>query len=344
MAVAVALLGGCAPRDDMPARADAGATPAPLVIAHRGASGYRPEHTLAAYALAVAMGADFIEPDLVRTADGALVARHEPEIGGTTDVAQRFPGRRRRAVIDGDTVDGWFASDFTLAELRTLRARERLPFRTTAWDGVYGVPTLDEVLALADSLGRLRGRPVGVYPELKHPTWHRAAGLPMEEVLLAGLRRHGLDRADAPVFIQSFEEAPLRELSARTPVPLVLLLAAGALPPDVTAAGDGRGLSAYLSPDGLRRIATFARGIGVETALLLEGEAGTATSLLRDAHAAGLLVHAWTLRAEPRFLAPRHRGELAAAARELTALGVDGVFTDHPDLVVRAVRVPEGRR
>jgi len=163
----------------------------PLVIAHRGASGHRPEHTVAAYTLAVEMGADFIEPDLVSTKDGVLVARHENDIGGTTDVAEKFPDRKARKVIDGDTLTGWFTEDFTLAELRTLRAKERLPFRSHAYDGRYAIPTFDEVLALADSLGRARGRVVGVYPETKHPTYHRAIGLPLEEKLLAALQARG---------------------------------------------------------------------------------------------------------------------------------------------------------
>ena len=294
----------------------------PVIIAHRGASGHRPEHTLEAYALAVEMGADFIEPDLVSTRDGVLVARHENEIGGTTDVADKFPQRRTTKVIDGDTLTGWFTEDFTLAELRTLRAKERLPFRSHAYDGQYVVPTFDEVLALADSLGRARGRVVGVYPETKHPTYHRAIGLPLEPRLLASLRARGLDRRDAPVFIQSFEDGNLRALRGETRVKLVYLLGTG-----------------VLSADKLRDIATFADGIGVHQRMIVGADsAAVPTALVRDAHAAGLLVHVWTLRSEPVFLAKRYGGDPVAEVREMLQLGVDGLFGDFPDVVARGVQ------
>lgn len=294
----------------------------PLVIAHRGASGHRPEHTLAAYTLAVEMGADFIEPDLVSTKDGVLVARHENEIGGTTDVADKFPARRTTKVVDGDTMRGWFTEDFTLAELRTLRAKERLPFRSHTYDGQFAIPTFDEVLALADSLGRARGRVVGVYPETKHPTYHRAIGLPLEPALLASLRARGLDRANAPVFIQSFEDGNLRALRPQTKVPLIYLLSGGPM-----------------TADKLRDIATFANGIGANTRMLVGGDsAAVPTTLVRDAHAAGLQVHAWTLRSEAVFLPKRYGGDPLAEVRELASLGVDGIFGDFPDVVVRGLK------
>lgn len=312
--------------------------PTPLVIAHRGASGHRPEHTLEAYALAVAMGADFIEPDLVITKDGVLVARHENEIGGTTDVADRFPARRRTAVIDGTPVTGWFTEDFTLAELRTLRARERLAFRSHAHDGRYAIPTFDEVLALADSLGRRRGRPVGVYPETKHPSYFRGIGLPLEPPLLAALRARGLDRADAPVFIQSFEVGNLQALRRETRVPLVLLLAGGEVPYDRQLLGDRRTGAEWVTPPALREVAGFADAVGVNTRMLVGAAPEAApTALVRDAHAAGLKVHAWTLRPEAAFLAPRYRGDPLAEVRELAALGVDGLFGDYPDQLVRGL-------
>lgn len=293
----------------------------PIVIAHRGASGHRPEHTLAAYTLAVQMGADYIEPDLVSTKDGMLVARHENEIGGTTDVAERFPDRRRRKTIDGDTITGWFTEDFTLSELRTLRAKERLPFRSHAYDGQYPVPTFDEVLALADSLGRARGRVVGVYPETKHPTYFRSIGLPLEPALLRALSARGFDRPDAPVFIQSFEDGNLRALRPQTRVPLIYLIGAGTL-----------------SPDKLRDIATFANGIGVHQRMLVGADSSaTPTLLVRDAHAAGLQVHVWTLRSEPVFLAKRYGGDPLAEVREMQRLGVDGIFGDFPDVVVQGL-------
>ena len=317
--LAALLLVACTPPSPAPLPTDR-----PIIIAHRGASGHRPEHTLAAYTLAVDMGADFIEPDLVSTKDGVLVARHENEIGGTTDVADKFPARRTTKVIDGDTLTGWFTEDFTLAELRTLRAKERLPFRSHAYDGQFGVPTFDEVLALADSLGRARGRVVGVYPETKHPTYHRTIGLPLEPTLLTALRARGLDRRDAPVFIQSFEDGNLRALRGATRVKLVYLLGAGS-PSAAT----------------LRDIATFADGIGVPQRMLVGGDSSAVpTTLVRDAHAAGLLVHVWTLRPEPACLARRYGGDPLAEVRELVALGVDGLFGDFPDIVARGVREP----
>lgn len=296
--------------------------PRPLVIAHRGASGHRPEHTLQGYALAIAMGADFIEPDLVSTKDGVLVARHENEIGGTTDVAAKFPARRTRKVIDGDTIEGWFSEDFTLAELRTLRAKERLAFRSHAYDGQFVVPTFDEVLALADSAGRRRGRVVGVYPEIKHPTYFASIKLPLEPRLLTALRARGLDRRDAPVFIQSFEAAPLRALRPETRVRLVMLLSS----------------RSQGTMTALQDIARFADAVGVNSRMIIGADtAATPTTLVHDAHAVGLLVHVWTLRSEPQFLAARYHGNPLAEVREFARLGVDGIFGDFPDVVVKGL-------
>lgn len=300
--------------------------PRPIVIAHRGASGHRPEHTLAAYALAVEMGADYIEPDLVSTKDGVLVARHENEIGTTTDVAQRFPDRRKTKVIDGDTISGWFTEDFTLAELRTVRAKERLAFRSHAYDGQFMVPTFAEVLAFADSAGRRRGRVVGVYPEIKHPTYFARIGLPLEAPLLRALRTAGRDRRDAAVFIQSFEAAPLRVLRTQTRVRLVMLVSS----------------RAQVLPESLTVMATYADAVGANSRLLVGADsAARPTTVVRDAHAAGLLVHVWTLRSEPVFLAARYGGDPLAEVREMQRLGVDGIFGDFPDVVVRGLgRVP----
>jgi glycerophosphoryl diester phosphodiesterase len=284
-----------------------------------------PEHTLEAYALAIEMGADYIEPDLVSTRDGVLVARHENEISGTTDVAVRFPGRRTTKVVDGDTVTGWYVEDLTLAELRTLRARERMPTRSRANDGRFGIPTLDEVLALADTAGRRRGRAVGVYPETKHPTYFRSIGLPLEPGLLAALRARHLDRRDAPVFIQSFEAGNLRALRRETRVRLVQLVSR----------------AEQVTPTALREIATYADGIGASTRLVIPAApAAKETSLLRDADSAGLLVHVWTLRPDSGMLAPRYNGDPLAEVRELAALGVDGMFGDCPDQLVAGL----GRR
>ncbi len=307
-----------------------------MVIAHRGASGYRPEHTLEAYTLAVEMGADYIEPDLVSTRDGVLVARHENEIGETTDAAARFPERKTTKVVDGSNVAGWFTEDLTLEELRTLRARERLTFRDSSYNGRFLIPTFDEVLALADSLGRARGRVVGVYPETKHPTYFRSIGLPLEERLLESLTRAGWNRADAPVFIQSFEVGNLRRLKSQTDVRLIQLVAGGS-PPDRNVEANIPTYADMLTPDGLREVALYAYGIGPEKRLVIPMDSGS-TPLVRDAHSAGLKVHIWTLRREPVFIGARFKADFAAESRAFRDAGVDGVFTDHTDAVVGAVR------
>lgn len=326
----------------------------PIVIAHRGASGERPEHTLEAYRLAIEQGADFVEPDLVATKDGVLVCRHENEISGTTDVAARpeFAGRRTTKTIDGVATTGFFSEDFTLAEIRTLHARERLPqLRGTSYDGRFLVPTFDEVLELVAAVNvrpERRGRPLGVYPETKHPSYFEGLGLALEPALVAALRRHGLDRVDAPVFVQSFEVGNLRRLAKTARVPLVQLLDREGRPWDFTAGRSSLTYADMVRPEGLREIATYARGIGVHKDLVLargeEGRLGAATTLVRDAHQAGLLVHVWTLRAENAFLPaelrggplPSGRGDLAAEARAFLEAGVDGFFTDHPGVGVGA--------
>jgi len=297
--------------------------PRPIVIAHRGASGYRPEHTLEAYRLAVEMGADYIEPDLVSTKDGVLIARHENEIGATTDVADRFPDRKRTKTIDGQSLTGWFSEDFTLAEIKTLRARERLASRSHAYDGQFQVPTFDEVIALARQLGAARGRDVGIYPETKHPTYFRNLQLPLEEPLLAALGKYGWNRRDAPVFIQSFEQENLRALRRKTEVRLVQLVSSGAM----------------VAGDGLKSIAEYANGLGPEKRLLVpvnaDGSLAPPTDLVSRAHAAGLLVHVWTVRIDKPFLPAGYQGRAEAEFEQLRGLGVDGVFTDFPDVAVK---------
>jgi glycerophosphoryl diester phosphodiesterase len=296
----------------------------PLIIGHRGASGHRPEHTLASYRLAAEMGADFIEPDLVATRDGVLIARHENEIGGTTDVAGKFPDRKRTRTVDGVDVTGWFTEDFTLAEIKTLRARERLAFRSHAYDGQFGVPTFDDVIDLAQTLGRELGHPVGVYPETKHPTYFRSIGLPLEDRLLAALDRHGWNTRDAPVFIQSFEDN-LRLMRPKTAVRMIRLLE-GRLPTD----------------EELREIRVYADGIGPNSRMVIPTDADrmvkAPTDLVARAHAVGLLVHIWTLRAEPVFLSPSYHGDFEAEFRQFRDAGVDGIFTDFPDVAFRALR------
>jgi glycerophosphoryl diester phosphodiesterase len=300
----------------------------PLVIAHRGASGYRPEHTLESYRLAIDLGADFIEPDLVSTQDGVLVARHESNIAGTTDVADHpgFAARRATKIVDGTPVTGWFTEDFTLAELRTLRAKERLPHLrplNTGHDGRYPVPTFQEIVDLAKSAG------VGIYPETKHPTYFRSIGLPLEDELVRVLRANGLARRGSPVFIQSFETGNLRRLRRLVDVPLIQLLEAGGRPVDLARTGDPRTYRDLTSPANLRWIRSYADGIGVDKDLV-------DASLVRDARATNLVVHAWTFRDE---YAPH--GDAGAEYRTFFDLGVDGVFSDFPDVAVAARRVLE---
>jgi glycerophosphoryl diester phosphodiesterase len=329
-----------------------------MVVGHRGASGYRPEHTLAAYELAIRMGADAVDVDLVPTRDGALVARHEPEIGETTDVAERpeFASRRTTKQIDGTTYTGWFTTDFTLAELRTLRAKERIPQtrpHNTLYDGRFPLVTFDEVLDLLDRLaGELR-RPVGVLPEVKHSTYFASLGLPVEPGLVETLRRRGRDGADSGVIIQSFETANLRALKTQVGCPLLQLVdAAGTRPADLVAAGDPRTSEALVTPQGLREVAGYATWLGPTKELIIplgpDDAAGAPTTLVRDAHAANLRVMPYTFRNENEFLpAGRRRGGPAAPAdtygdafgeyRQYVALGVDGVFSDDPDTALAAV-------
>ncbi|WP_194743922.1 glycerophosphodiester phosphodiesterase [Thermaurantiacus tibetensis] len=309
----------------------------PLVIAHRGASAERPEHTLAAYALAIEQGADFIEPDLVMTKDGVLVARHENEISETTDVARRpeFAARRTTKTIDGETVTGWFTEDFTLAELKSLRARERLPQlrpANTRFDGQETIPTFAEVVALA----KAAPRPVGVYPETKHPSYFRNLGLPMEEALLRVLAEAGWADARDRVFIQSFEVGNLERLRTLTRLPLVQLVAARGGPAD----RPGQTYAAMLTDAGLKAMNAYADAIGVEKPLVVprgaDGRLGPPTDLVARAHAAGLAVHAWTFRPENVFLpeglkgpgGPAGRGDAAGEIRAFLAAGIDGLFTD----------------
>nr|WP_309232259.1 glycerophosphodiester phosphodiesterase [Micromonospora tarensis] len=277
------------------------ATDRPIVIGHRGASGYRPEHTLEAYRLAIRMGADYVEPDLVSTADGVLVARHENEISGTTDVSAHpeFAARRATKTIDGVAVTGWFTEDFTLAELKTLRAKERLPqvrVANTAFDGRFEVPTLQEVIDLARTEGRARGRTIGIYPETKHPSYFASIGLPLEEPLLKVLRQNKLDRKNSPVFIQSFETANLRRLSRLTDVKLVQLLDATGRPYDFTVTGDTRGYQDLVTPAGLKWIAGYADGIGANKNLLVPRDAAGACSRRRTWCATRTVSGCWCTR------------------------------------------------
>ncbi|QIX25838.1 glycerophosphodiester phosphodiesterase [Nocardioides sp. JQ2195] len=328
-------------------------TTEPLIVGHRGASGYRPEHTLASYRLAIRLGVDYVEPDLVSTKDGVLVARHENEIGGTTDVADHpeFADRKTTKTIDGKPITGWFTEDFTLAELKTLRAKERLPKvrpDNTRYDGRFEIPTLDEVLSMVREESKRTHRTIGVYPETKHPTYFDSIGLSLEEPLLRTLKKHHLDRPKARVIIQSFETENLRDLDEHTKLPLAQLVDASGAPYDLVAAGDPRTYADLTSPEGLAEIATYADGLGGHKDLVLPRDApGAATepsSLVDDAHEAGLTVHVWTVRDENQFMAtnfrigtdPNAKGDSIAEAKAFFDAGVDGVFSDQGDTMVEA--------
>jgi glycerophosphoryl diester phosphodiesterase len=326
----------------------------PIIIAHRGASGYAPEHTLAAYFIAMQQGADYIEPDLVATRDGVLVARHENEIGGTTDVAGRaeFADRRTTKVIDGAPVTGWFTEDFLLADLKKLRVRERIPQlrpANTRLDGRLEIATFEEILALVRAVEeqrRVRARelalppppPIGVYPETKHPSYFAAAGLPLEEPLVGALERYGYRGPQGGAFLQSFETGNLRSLSRLTRLPLVQLVEAAGAPYDLAQSGDPRVYADLVTPKGLEEIATYASCIGPAKELVMaragDGRLTAPTSLVADAHAAGLQVHPWTFRAEAAFLPTGL--DLEGELRQFLAAGIDGFFTDQPDIGLAA--------
>ena len=326
------------------------------VIGHRGAAGYRPEHTLASYELGARMGADYIEPDLVTTKDHVLVARHEPNITDTTNVADHpeFASRKTTKTIDGIEATGWFTDDFTLAELKTLRAKERLPLvrqRNTLYDGRYQVPTFQEVIDLVKRLSRELHRDIGIYPETKHPTFFRAEGLPLEELLVKTLNRNGLNHRGAKVFVQSFEISNLKALNKVLRVPLVQLLDSPDIKPgDVLAAGGTTTYGDLATAAGLKGVAKYADGVGPFKDYIIPRDASghslAPTSFVADAHAAGLVVHPYTFRNENQFLPledrssddPNAYGNAFAEDKRYFAAGVDGIFTDNSDTGVAARR------
>ncbi len=323
-------------------------TAKPIIIAHRGLSGEWPEHTLAGYRAAIDAGADFIEPDLVLTRDGILVARHENDITETTDVAARpeFAARKAAKVIDGEKHTGWFTEDFTLAELKSLRAKERLPMlRGTQRDGQFDIPTFEEILMLLADVNKDRVVPVGVYPETKHPSYFTSIGLPHEGALLKLLDRYGYRGRQAPVFIQSFEVGNLKALRTKTDLPLIQLLALDGGPAD---APDMRYAVMVRAP-ALQSIAVYADGIGPDKNMVIARNAlgflSAPTSLVADAHSAGLKVHPWTFRRENAFLPMNYKsglddasaGDLASEIGAYLALGIDGFFTDNTPEAARAV-------
>lgn len=324
----------------------------PIVIGHRGASGYRPEHTLEAYKLAIEQGADYIEPDLVSTKDGILIARHENEISGTTDVADRpeFADRKTTKTIDGTSFTGWFTEDFTLAELKTLRAKERIPEirpGNTAYNGLFEVPTLQEVINLAKEKSLELGRTIGIYPETKHPSYFDSIGLSLEEPLVEILNANGYVGETAPVFIQSFEVSNLQQLNTLTDVPIVQLISNEGQPYDFVLNGDSRTYLDLITPAALTEIATYADGIGAYKYLIIPRDEAnnllSPTTLVDDAHEAGLLVHSWTFRKEDFFLPANLQGQPEEELKAYYLTGLDGVFSDHPDVAVavRADVIPE---
>lgn len=315
------------------------------MIAHRGASGCRPEHTLAAYELAIAQGADYIEPDLVSTTDGILVARHENEISSTTDVADRaeFSRRKTTKIIDGSSVTGWFTEDFTLAELKTLKAKERLPLvrpQNTDFDGLFDIPTLQEIIDLVKQKSLATGKTIGIYPETKHPSYFEQIGLPLEEKLLGILETNGYRGADVPIFIQSFETSNLKQLARITDLPLIQLINDRGQPYDCFSNGDSRSYRDLLTPEGLAEISTYARGIGVNKNLLLprnsQNPMRSPPALINDARSQNLLVHAWTFRNENEFLPLDFQNNPTEEYQYFYGLGVDGVFSDFPQTAITA--------
>lgn len=319
----------------------------PLIIGHRGASGERPESTLMAFTLAIAEGADFIEPDLVLTKDGHFVVRHENEISQTTDVALRpeFEKRLTTRQIQGQAVSGWFTEDFSLEELKTLRCRERLPKlrpESAKFNGQESIPTYQEVIDLAKSESARLKRTIGTYPEMKHASYFAGLGMPMEGRLADILKTNGLDSPTAPVFIQCFDVLPLKTIMTLSKAPRIQLVSPDGGPTDVALR-----YKDMVSASGMKAMAAYANGVGPDWSMVIptvDGGLGPATALVSDAHAAGLAVHPWTVRAENVFLPPKLRngtdpmvhGDVNAVYKALYAAGIDGLFSDFPGLAVKA--------
>ncbi|HET6249479.1 MAG TPA: glycerophosphodiester phosphodiesterase family protein [Tepidisphaeraceae bacterium] len=323
----------------------------PLIIGHRGACGYLPEHTLASFQLAVDLGADAVETDIVVTRDGQLLCRHDCELSITTDVAahREFASRRQVRRIEGVDVDGWFTPDFTLEEIGRLRARERFDFRDHSHDGQFPLLSLDELLQWAAGQRMRRGRPLGVIIEIKHAAFFESNGYSVDEAVVQAMDKFSLAGADSSAFVESFEIDILRRLSRRIQTPLIQLLdAAPSRPADENAVGEATTYGDLITPAGLAEIATYARAIGPWKRLIvpeqLEGTSvatstrlGAPTPLIADAHAAGLAVHTWTFRSEPRFLTTEYAGDPLAEYRQFASLGVDGLISDFPDAASKSL-------
>lgn len=329
-----------------------------LVIAHRGASGYRPEHTLAAYELAIDLGADFVEPDIVPSKDGVLIVRHENNISGTTDVAdhKEFSARKCKKEIDGNIEEGWFTEDFTISELKTLKAKERMPQirqHNTIYDHRYEIPTLQEVIDLVRKKEKEQNRRIGIYPEVKHPTYFASLSLSTEDKLLDTLKKNGYIDRNEPVFIQCFEPGTVQKLRSKTKLKLIQLIDETGQPYDWTAKKDKRTIESMISADGLKEIARYADGIGPNKNLIFprseNGSINEPSELVKNAHNAGLQVHPWTFRNENNFLpanlrtgdqkageAPSNYGEAIKEYELFYNAGVDGIFSENPDTAVEA--------
>lgn len=306
-----------------------------ILIGHRGACGYRPEHTLASYQLAIEQGADFIEPDLVSTKDGVLIARHENEISETTDVATKFPDRKVTKTIDGHMVTGWFTEDFTLKEIKSLKAKERLAFRDHSYDFKFDIPTFEEILDLA------KKHSVGVYPETKHPTYFRKLGLPLEPSLIQALKSRGLTEITSPVIVQSFELSSLSLVAESLKVRLIFLIDEPHIRPfDEVDTGGTQTYGDLIKASSLKKIARQMYGIGPYKQLILpeskDGKLQSPTRLIQDAHTAGLKVHVYTFRADSQYLNPIYGGDMKKEVLRFLELGIDGFFTDFPDLGAKA--------
>ncbi|MFZ4405337.1 MAG: glycerophosphodiester phosphodiesterase [Pseudobdellovibrionaceae bacterium] len=319
--------------------------PKPLIIGHRGASGHRPEHTKAAYELAIDFGADYIEPDLVMTKDKVLIVRHENEISGTTNVAEKFPDRKTTKIVDGESITGWFAEDFTLKEIKTLKVKERLSQRSRAYDNQFEILTFKEVIDIAEMQSKEKKRPIGIYPETKHPTYFKSIGLPLEDALVAELKKAGWNDFESPVFIQSFEVTNLKELKKSTSVKLILLLGdADKKPYDFVSAKINQTYSDLMQPKGLKELKKFIYGIGPSKQWIVpqdkDGKIKLPTDLIVQAHAAGLQVHPYTFRSDKPFLSSDYKSAQDEYL-QFFKLGADAVFSDFPDDAVAARKIFE---
>ena len=374
-AISLATLAACGGSSEAPFLTLDGSRP--LVIGHRGSAGYLPDHTLEGYKLAIQNGADFVEPDLVATKDGELVARHEPNITATTDVASHseFASRKTTRLVDGASETGWFTTDFTLAELKTLRAVQPFADRDQSHNGKYQIPTLREVLDLAKTEGTKVGRTIGVYPETKHPTYHVDANLKLEDRLLAILNEYGYTKKDSPVILQSFEVSNLQYLRGKTQLRIVQLVdgddydfktgkvtfaAPFDRPYDWTRAGKKEMFDTMLTPAGLAEIKKYADGVGPWKPYIVpvkgtfdaagkmvdvngdgavnyaDGTSQPATTLIADAHKAGLMIHTWTFRNESKRLTADYKGDPKNEYLQFYRLGIDGLFSDFTDTAVAA--------